>query len=72
MFNPQLFSSALIHEHDQIEIYQNLKEKAGKESAKHMSDLDSINRERKSNQDMLDNEMRKKLDVESKMRNKGA
>jgi hypothetical protein len=48
-----------------------LKEKAGKESARHMSDLDSINRELKSDQDMLDIEMRKKLDVESKMKNKG-
>merc|ERR1711892_1119602 len=36
-----------------------------------MSDLDSINREHKSDQDRLDNEMRKKLDVESKMKNKG-
>merc|ERR1719419_1454977 len=64
-------SSAVILEDDQIEIYQKLKEKAGKESARHMSDLDSINREHKSDQDRLDNEMRKKLDVESKMKNKG-
>merc|ERR1719346_246722 len=63
--------SNLVLEDDQIEIYQNLKEKAGKESARHMSDLDSINREHKSDQDKLDNEMRKKLDVESKMKNKG-
>merc|ERR1712013_849600 len=35
------------------------------------SDLDSINREHKSDQDRLDNEMRKKQDVESKMKNKG-
>merc|ERR1712142_1451055 len=64
-------SSAVILEDDQIDIYQKLKEKAGKESARHMSDLDSINREHKSDQDRLDNEMRKKLDVESKMKNKG-
>merc|ERR1712123_287386 len=32
-------SSAVILEDDQIEIYQKLKEKAGKESARHMSDL---------------------------------
>ena len=63
--------SNLVLEDDQIEIYQNLKEKAGKESARHMSDLDSINREHKSDQDRLDNEMRKKQDVESKMKNKG-
>merc|ERR1719232_1984779 len=64
-------STAVILEDEQIEIYQKLKEKAGKESARHMSDLDSINREHKSDQDKLDNEMRKKLDVESKMKNKG-
>merc|ERR1719500_1957391 len=63
--------STMVLEDDQIEIYQNLKEKAGKESARHMSDLDSINREHKSDQDRLDNEMRKKQDVESKMKNKG-
>ena len=64
-------SSAVVLEDEQIEIYQKLIEKAGKESARHMSDLDSINREHKSDQDRLDNEMRKKLDVESKMKNKG-
>merc|ERR1719422_2212117 len=63
-------STAVILEDEQIDIYQKLKEKAGKESARHMSDLDSINREHKSDQDKLDNEMRKKLDVESKMKNK--
>merc|ERR1719402_484422 len=62
---------SMVLEGEQIEIYQKLKEKAGKESARHMSDLDSINREHKSDQDKLDNEMRKKLDVESKMKNKG-
>merc|ERR1712066_936700 len=64
-------STAVILEDEQIDIYQKLKEKAGKESARHMSDLDSINREHKTDQDKLDNEMRKKLDVESKMKNKG-
>ena len=64
-------SSAVILEDEQINIYQKLKEKAGKESARHMNDLDSINREHKSDQERLDNEMRKKFDVESKMKNKG-
>merc|ERR1712080_82431 len=64
-------ASSMVLEDDQIEMYQKLKEKAGKESARHMSDLDSINREHKSDQDRLDNEMRKKMDVESKMKNKG-
>merc|ERR1719242_2375825 len=55
---------------DQIEMYQKLKEKAGKESARYMSDLDSTNREHKGDQDKLDNENRKKVDVENKMKNK--
>ena len=55
---------------DQIEIYQNLKEKAAQESARYMSELDSVNREHKSDQDRLDNELRKKLDIESKLKNK--
>jgi len=53
-----------------INVYQKLKEKAGKESARHMTDLDSINREHKSDQDRKDNEERKKLDIESKLKNK--
>jgi structural maintenance of chromosome 1 len=36
-----------------------------------MQELDSINREQKSDQDRLDNEMRKKTDLESKLRQKG-
>merc|ERR1719282_642998 len=51
-------------------MYQSLKEKAGKESARYMSELDSINREHKGDQDKLDNENRKKMDVESKIKNK--
>ena len=64
-------SNAVILADDQIEMYQKLKEKAGKESARYMSDLDTINREHRGDQDKLDNENRKKLDVESKMKNKG-
>merc|ERR1712223_1413246 len=63
--------STMVLEDDQIEAYQNLKEKAGKESARHMSELDSINREHKGDQDKSDNENRKKMDVENKMKNKG-
>lgn len=56
---------------DQVEVYQKLKDKATTESARYMSELDSINREHKSDQDRLDNEHRKKLDIESKLKNKG-
>merc|ERR1719210_182754 len=63
-------SNSVILADDQIEMYQKLKEKAGKESARYMSELDSINREHKGDQDKLDNENRKKLDVENKVKNK--
>ena len=66
----QTSTNSVILADDQIEIYQNLKEKAGKENARYMSELDSINREHKGDQDKLDNENRKKMDVESKMKNK--
>ena len=64
-------NTQVVLEDAQVEEYQKLKEKAGKESARYMSELDSINREHKSDQDRLDNENRKKQDVESKMKNKG-
>merc|ERR1740123_318187 len=67
----QTDSTAVILADDQIEMYQKLKEKAGKESARYMSELDTINREHRGDQDKLDNENRKKLDVESKLKNKG-
>ena len=54
-----------------MEVYQKLKNKATTESARYMAELDSINREHKSDQDRLDNEHRKKLDIESKLKNKG-
>ena len=63
-------STSVILADDQIEMYQKLKEKAGKESARFMTELDSINREHKGLQDKLDNENRKKMDIESKMKNK--
>jgi structural maintenance of chromosome 1 len=55
----------------QITEYHKMKEKAAKESARHMSDLDSINREHKSDQDRLDSENRKKHEIESKLKTKG-
>merc|ERR1719443_820683 len=67
----QTSSNSVILADDQIEMYQSLKEKAGKESARYMSELDTINREHRGDQDKLDNENRKKLDVESKLKNKG-
>merc|ERR1719278_485478 len=58
-------------EGNQIKEYQKLKEKAAKESARYMAELDSTNREHKSVQDRLDTEVRKKEEIESKLKTKG-
>ena len=58
-------------ESGQVKEYHKLKEKAGKESAKGLAKLDSINREHKSDQDKLDTENRKKQELESKIKTKG-
>ncbi len=58
-------------EDSQVKEYHRLKEKAGKESGKYMAKLDSINREHKSDQDRLDTETRKKVELESKLKTKG-
>merc|ERR1719210_211499 len=58
-------------EGNQIKEYQKLKEKAAKESARYMAELDSTNREHKSVQDRLDTETRKKEEIESKLKTKG-
>ena len=58
-------------EDKQIDEYHKLKEKAARESARHTTELDSINREQKSDQDRLDNENRKKHEIESKLKTKG-
>lgn len=58
-------------EGSQIKEYQKLKEKAAKESARYMAELDSSNREHKSVQDSLDTETRKREEIESKLKTKG-
>lgn len=50
--------------------YNRLKEEAGKQSARYTQILDSINREQKSDQDRLDNESRKKTDIDNKIKQK--
>merc|ERR1719225_910856 len=57
-------------EGNQIKEYQKLKEKAAKESARYMAELDSKNREHKSVQDRLDTEDRKKGEIEGKLKTK--
>ncbi|XP_043267117.1 structural maintenance of chromosomes protein 1A [Venturia canescens] len=57
-------------EDEQVREYNRLKEEAGKQSARYLQLLDSINREQKSDQDRLDNEGRKKTDIENKYKQK--
>ncbi|KAM0728643.1 Structural maintenance of chromosomes protein 1A [Formica fusca] len=58
-------------EDEQVQEYNRLKEEAGKQSARYLQLLDSINREQKSDQDRLDNEGRKKTEIENKHKQKG-
>ncbi|KAH0948845.1 hypothetical protein HN011_000002 [Eciton burchellii] len=58
-------------EDEQVSEYNRLKEEAGKQSARYLQLLDSINREQKSDQDRLDNEGRKKTEIENKHKQKG-
>lgn len=58
-------------EDEQVREYNRLKEEAGKQSARYLQLLDSINREQKSDQDRLDNEGRKKTEIENKHKQKG-
>lgn len=50
-----------------VEEYDRLKQKAEATSAKYVSELESINREQKSDQDLLDNELNKKENFEGQL-----
>lgn len=50
-----------------IEEYDRLKQKAEATAAKYVSELESINREQKSDQDLLDNEINKKEQIEAQL-----
>ncbi|CAH0546133.1 unnamed protein product [Brassicogethes aeneus] len=54
----------------QVKEYHRLKEEAAKRSARYMQELDSVNREQKSDQDRLDNVSQKRTDAENKHRQK--
>lgn len=58
-------------EEAQVAEYHRLKEDAAKRSARYLQDLDSVNREQKADQDCLDNELRKKQEVENRLKTKG-
>jgi structural maintenance of chromosome 1 len=48
--------------------YNRLKEEAARLSAKYLKDLDSLEREQKADQDRNENELRKKMDIEARIR----
>ena len=50
--------------------YHRLKEEAGKRAARNLQELESINREQKSDQDRYDNETRKKNEALAKIKQK--
>ncbi|XP_046363466.1 structural maintenance of chromosomes protein 1A-like [Haliotis rufescens] len=54
----------------QVSEYHRLKEEAGKRAARAMQELESINREQKSDQDKYDNEVRRKNEMESQIKQK--
>lgn len=55
-------------EEEQVAQYHRLKEEAGKQSALYLQELDSVNREQKSDQDRLDNEARIRSEIENQLR----
>lgn len=55
----------------QIKEYHRLKNMAARKSAQYLQELDSINREQKSDQDRLDNAQRRTSEIESRLRQKG-
>ncbi|KAK4292351.1 hypothetical protein Pmani_034870 [Petrolisthes manimaculis] len=55
----------------QIKEYHKLKNAAARKSAQYLQELDSINREQKSDQDRLDNAQRRTAEIESRLRQKG-
>lgn len=54
----------------QVREYHRLKELASKKASRLLQELDSINREQKSDQDRLDNQGRKHSDLNAKIKQK--
>lgn len=60
-----------IHLHqNQVQEYDKLKQQADATSARYLADLDSINREQKSDQDLLDSEINKQSNLEEQLKKK--
>lgn len=63
----ELFKVNVELEESQREEYNQLKEEVTKLTAKYMKDLDSFEREQKADQDRHENELRKKMNIESRI-----
>ncbi|KAG1650153.1 Structural maintenance of chromosomes protein 1A [Nymphon striatum] len=59
-------------EESQVREYNRLKEEAGKLSSRYLQELDSINRDQKSDQDRRDNEGRKQAETNAEIKQKRA
>lgn len=59
-------------EESQVKEYNRLKEKAGKMASAALQEYDSVAREQKTDQDHLDNELRKRNECEAKLKQKKA
>lgn len=57
-------------EESQVQEYHRLKEEGGKKAARYLQEMESINREQKSDQDRRDNEERKKSEMVNKIEQK--
>ena len=66
----QAKGSTMQLEESQVKEYHRLKEAAGKKAAALLQQLDSIKRDQKMEQDGLDNELRKRADVEAHIKQK--
>lgn len=55
---------------NQVQEYDKLKQQADATSARYLADLDSINREQKSDQDLLDSEINKQSNLEEQLKKK--
>lgn len=58
---------SFVSDQTHVEEYDRLKQKAEATAAKYVSELESINREQKSDQDLLDNEINKKEQIEAQL-----
>jgi len=73
IFINRIYDDSLLHvfvDMFKVKEYHRLKEEAGKRAAAKLQELDSVSREQKLDQDRLDNEVRKKTELEAHIKQK--